>query len=358
MTSGAARLPMLGEIAHELASSPRLAGRRVLLNMHLTRETVALAKTFGATGASLAFFGSNRTLAVPAIAQAAQAQGALYGTFDEVAAFEPAFVVEGNGRVFLDAHKRPERWPSLAGISMHTSGGGAIVDATPSAMLRIPVVAVYRDSLKQQWETGLGTSQSVLAALLRGLKRPLAGHTALVVGFGNVGSGVARALRAVGARVIVAEVRDEAQLRARFEGFRVAAITDALAVADLCITTTGRPGVIRREQLAGARTGLVLANVSNEPREIDLDGCVAGGVHSAWLEWWHAGRVKVQLLGGGTQVNHVVEEGNPSELMDLSFSLHALVVPWLAEATRAPGVHEVPDEIHCAVAARYARHLR
>jgi adenosylhomocysteinase len=349
---------MLEQIGRELLPDRPLRDLGVLLNMHLTHETASLGETLRRAGAAILFLASNRNPAPAGVLDRARACGTLCDSLDHAAEFEPRLVVEGNGRVFRDSHERPSAWPSLTAISMHTSGGGALVDAYDPSALRVSVVAVYRDRLKQQWETGLGTAQSVIAALLRGLQRPLAGRTTLVVGFGSVGSGVARMLRASGARVVVAEIREEPELRARCEGFPVVSIADGLAVAELCLTATGRRGVIMRSHLAGARGEIVLANISNEAREIDLEGCVAGRRQGPWLQAWTAGTNRVFLLGGGMQVNHVVEEGNPAELMDLSFSIHALVVAWLAENALAPGVYEVPDHIHSLVARRYVCSLR
>jgi adenosylhomocysteinase len=335
--------------------------------MHLTRETVALGAALRGAGGAVIFFPSNRNPAPEDVAESARRTGILVNTraaierlqFEKWRVKPPFLVVEGNGRFFRATHEPAPRAPlidAIAGISEHTSGGGRLVEACDPGRIRVPVVAVYREPLKGRIETGLGTAQTVLAALLRGLQMPVAGRVAVVVGFGHVGRGVARGLRTLGARVVVVETQAEAKMFAHLEGFPVSTLEGALVDADLCITATGTPRVVGAEHLERIRLGLVLANVSNEPREIDLNGCVprnSGEETDLLTAWSAADGLLFYLLGGGLQVNHVVEEGNPAELMDLSFSLHLLVLRWLVEQQPGPGVHAVPGPLAQRVAEVY-----
>jgi adenosylhomocysteinase len=58
------------------------------------------------------------------------------------------------------------------------------------------------------------------------------------------------------------------------------------------------------------------------------------------------------LLAEGRVVNLVAAEGNPPQVMDVSFAAQALVLRWLAagHAALAPGVHAVPPAIDAEVA--------
>jgi len=55
----------------------------------------------------------------------------------------------------------------------------------------------------------------------------------------------------------------------------------------------------------------------------------------------------VVLLAEGRVVNLVAAEGNPPQVMDVSFAGQALVLRWLARdhAALPPGVHGVPADI-------------
>jgi adenosylhomocysteinase len=352
-------MPVLADIARELARDVPLAGRTVLLNLHLTHETLTLAETLRAGGAAIIFLPSNRNPAPQDVIDRAQTLGEIALDLDDVAhrrrGAQPLLAVEGNGRLFTDVHARPEVWPDVRGISMHTSGGGFKVDAAGDSAL--PLVALYRDRLKGDIETGLGTAQSSAAALLAALRAPIAGRITCVVGYGNAGRGVARTVAALGARVVAVDIDPERVVRARLDGITVAPLAEALARAEICITTTGRRGVITRSELERCRPGIIFANVSDQPAEVDVDGCEPLGDAGEWTDAWRAGRSTFYRLGRGIQVNHVVVLGNPAELMDLTFSLHALIVRWLAAEPRPRGVHPVPDEVRSWVARRYAQHM-
>lgn len=355
-------MPVLESLKAEFVCDKPLAGRGILLHMHMTQETVALGDVFGLGGARVVYLPSNRNPSPLAIGHKAREQGgiiledleqldgAVERFRDEELTF---FVVEGNGEIFSALHREPRQFACLAlvrGISEHTSGGGRLVNAF-SGRLLVPVVAVYRDPMKTMLETGLGTSQTVTAALLRGLEEPVAGRRVIVVGFGNVGRGLARMVRTLGGRVIIVEKSAERALEAHLEGFQVSSLREVLLTADICVTTTGASSVLTAAVLEQVKEGLVVTNVSNQPQEINLAGCEpVGSIGHHLVSWVTPGRRRFCVLGGGLQVNHVVEAGNPAELMDISFALHAMVLRWLCERELEPGVYSVPQEFRERVA--------
>ena len=58
----------------------------------------------------------------------------------------------------------------------------------------------------------------------------------------------------------------------------------------------------------------------------------------------------MRLLAGGDCVNIVAGEGNPIDVMDLSFAVQAASIGMLLGAGLAPGVHELPEGADRAVA--------
>jgi adenosylhomocysteinase len=158
----------------------------------------------------------------------------------------------------------------------------------------------------------------------------LAGAVCAVAGYGNVGQGVARYARALGARVIVSEVDPFAALRAHHDGYEVRTLLDACAEADLVFSATGVAATVTTEHLAWLKPGAVVA--------------VAGGVEG---EVGATDRRDVTILAGGECVNCAAAEGNPIEIMDLSLSVQALAVAHLVRhgPAMSPGVHPMPAEL-------------
>lgn len=347
-------MPVLAALEDEFRDTRPLSGRTILLHLHLTRETAALGRVFVAGGATVRYWPSNKQPARAALVDEIRGHGEIIDEPGASADDRGVLVVEGSGRVFRAVHgPEPPRWAQrVAAISMHTSGGGTSVDAH-RAEFRVPVVAVYRDALKADVETRFGTGQSVAAALLAGLDRPIAGLQIAIVGFGRVGRGVARTLRALGGRITVVDVDAEARLGAQLDGFRVQPLAVALASAHLCCTASGRPHAVDIAALERARSGVILANISDKRDEIDVRGAVLESQRAAAATWKTPGGVRFELLGGGVQVNHVLANGNPAELMDLSFGLHAQVIRWLAAEARPPGVHAVERSLREPVIARW-----
>ncbi len=382
-------MPALRRLEAEFRGHRPLRGWRVLLHMHLTDETAALGACLAAGGASVVYLPSNRNPSPEHVVAEVRSRGAHIAQVAELddlamASDDRFLVVEGNGRIFERVHSPGAASPfaaRVAAISEHTSGGGRKVDAYYAAVsqravdaggdvagdiavdaagegvnriggFKVPVVAVYRDALKGALETGLGTSQSTMAALLRGFHAPVAGRQVLIVGYGNVGTGLARSLAALGARVMVNDIRDERCLMARLAGHQVVTLAQGLGCAEVCLTTTGASSVINDRVLADCRDGIWLANVSNMPSEIDTEGCrhIASEEPARSL-WQTTSGKQFVLLGDGLQVNHVVGTGNPASLMDISFALHALVLRWLAEEPRSVGLLPVPQGIRDQVAS-------
>ena len=353
-----AAMPGLRSLNDTFRRSRPLSEWGVLLHMHMTPETVALGNVLNSGGAQVVYLPSNRNdSSVIAINAISSHGGKILENeleltdlvHDSLQSNLPFLVVEGNGRMFTATHEDGFAQPFfklVRGISEHTSSGGYVVDAFEPSQFVVPVVAVYRNLLKTSLESGLGTAQTVAAALLRGIGHPVAGRRVGVVGFGNVGIGVAQVLRTLGAQITVVDRRHERCLLAHMAGFSVASLREAITVADICVTATGTASVITSHILERAREGLVIANISNRPDEIDLTGCrPCGAITNQLVSWQTPGKKRFLVLGAGIQVNHAVERGNPAELMDVSFSLHALVLRWLTMTTLTPGVYEVPEDL-------------
>lgn len=71
-----------------------------------------------------------------------------------------------------------------------------------------------------------GCRHSLPDGIMRATDVMIAGKTAMVVGYGDVGKGCAQALKAGGAKVMVAEIDPICALQACMEGFAVERLED------------------------------------------------------------------------------------------------------------------------------------
>ena len=98
----------------------------------------------------------------------------------------------------------------------------------------------------------------------------LAGKTAIVCGYGDVGKGSAQALRALSAQVWVTEVDPICALQAAMEGYRVVTMDYACDKADIFVTATGNCGVITHEHMQAMKDQAIVCNIGHFDHEIDV----------------------------------------------------------------------------------------
>ncbi|KAH8399681.1 hypothetical protein KR215_007746, partial [Drosophila sulfurigaster] len=115
-----------------------------------------------------------------------------------------------------------------------------------------------------------GTRHSVIDGINRGTDMLIGGKAALVAGYGDVGKGVAEALKGQGARVKVTEADPINALQALMDGFPVVTVDDAIGEADIIITSTGNLGIISFEQMQHMKNHAVLGNIGHFDNEIDM----------------------------------------------------------------------------------------
>ncbi|MFF5859068.1 NAD(P)-dependent oxidoreductase [Streptomyces sp. NPDC012751] len=126
--------------------------------------------------------------------------------------------------------------------------------------LPCPVVSVARSPLKEPEDFLVGQSVVFSAeALMRSRGNILHGRTALVIGFGKLGSSIARLLHAKGVRVTVHDIDAVRRTQALAQGFTVArSLADGLGGAGLVLCATGSVS-LRGEDFSRLRNGAYVA---------------------------------------------------------------------------------------------------
>ncbi len=202
---------------------------------------------------------------------------------------------------------------------------------------------------KHLFDNPYGTGQTTLTALLALTNVLAAGREFCIVGYGYVGRGVARAADGLGGRVTVVEVDPVKALEAHMDGHRVAPLRLALPDADVVITATGLVDAVPGEALSLLKDGVLLANAGHSDRELDVAAIAAAAdaVVDARenVKTYLLGGRKVHVLVDGALVNIAGLDGNPIEIMDLSFSVQALSLHGLAAGEFPVGLNRFPDAL-------------
>ncbi|MFB3140883.1 MAG: adenosylhomocysteinase, partial [Candidatus Acidiferrales bacterium] len=348
-----------------------LRGRRIALAIHLEAKTAYLAWLFQEAGAEVTVTGSNPFSTQDDVAAALVKRGlrvhALHGvdaaTFDrhllQTLDSRPEFIVDDGAELVTRLHQhRPQLLPGVRGASEETTSGIIRLQAMQrESALKIPVIAANNARCKQLFDNRYGTGQSTLTAVMSATNLLIAGKTTVVAGYGWTGRGLAFYARGFGARVTVVEVDPVKALEALADGFAVMSLAEAAPLGDLFLTATGSIGVLRREHFQRMKDGVLLANAGNYAHEIDVPALrqlarEQREVRRHVTEYVLRDGRRLHLMAQGALVNIVASDGHPVEIMDLSFSVQALAVHYLAQHADElkPGVVPLPDEIDVAIA--------
>ena len=126
--------------------------------------------------------------------------------------------------------------------------------------------------LWKQFDNLYGCRHSLPDGLMRATDVMIAGKVAVVAGYGDVGKGCAAALKQAGARVIVTEIDPICALQALMEGLQVLTLEDAVADADIFVTTTGNKDIIMVDHMRKMKNNAIICNIGHFDNEIDMLG--------------------------------------------------------------------------------------
>ncbi|GAX88805.1 adenosylhomocysteinase [Effusibacillus lacus] len=362
----AAHMPLLNSIKDQFEKDKPFRGKKVTICLHLEAKTAYLAKVVHAGGAEVAVVASN-PLSTQDDVVAALVDGGIYGyawygaSMEEYKKhinmaldFRPDAIIDDGGDLVATLHsERLDQTKSiLGGCEETTTGILRLRSMEKEGKLQFPMMAVNDAYCKYLFDNRYGTGQSVWDGIMRTTNLVVSGKTAVVVGYGWCGKGVAMRAKGLGAKVVVTEIDPIKAVEAVMDGFEVMPLIDAARVGDFFITVTGNKDVITAEHFYVMKDGAVLCNAGHFDVEInknDLHGMAktVRTVRNNIEEFAFADGRKVYLLAEGRLVNLAAGDGHPAEVMDMTFALQALALRHVVEnrAELQPRVYSVPDHL-------------
>jgi len=366
-------MPVLATVRARFEAEQPFAGVAIGACLHVTAETANLLRTLRAGGAELSLCASNplstkddvaaalvTDYSVATFARRGESATA-YG--EHVAAVldrSPDLTVDDGCDLVARLHvERPEQAATMIGGTEDTTTGAIRLRSLAAAgALSYPIVAVSGSAARTLADNRYGTGQSTVDGILRATNTLMAGARVVVAGYGNCGRGIAERVRGLGASVIVTEVDPLRALEAALDGYQVMSMAEAAATGEIFVTATGNRDVIGREHFLVMSDGAILANAGHFDVEIDVGAltALAGDAHRVlrpMVEEFVIGTGRrLLLLAEGRLVNLGAADGNPAQVMDISFAVQALACEWLVRHrdNLAPEVHDVPEAIDREVA--------
>lgn len=364
-------MPVTRTITEHLRKTGAIAGARIGLVLVLEPKTANLALGLAHAGAEVTVVSAARNTHDDVAAALDRAGIAVFARSDAAPHRDrefalglldrnPDILVDDGSAVIRLAHtERPQRLGGLLGATEETTSGlRPLRVMAHQGELRIPVLAVNDARAKTLFDNGHGTGQSTLFTILDLLRTTVDRKRVVVAGFGPVGRGFARHAAALGALVTIAEVDPVRALEAVFAGYEVAPLVEAAATADLLVSATGIAHTIDLPHLLALPEGAAVAVAGGVEQEIALDAAFDAGARNApagphLTALTLPNDRTVLVLDDGGCINCTVGEGNPIEVMDLSFGVQASAIDFLArhDGELEPAVHALPAEVDERVAA-------
>jgi len=372
-------MPGLMAIRAEYGPAQPLKGARIAGSLHMTIQTAVLIETLTALGAEVRWASCNiystQDHAAAAIAKSGVPVFAVKGeTLEEYWAYtDRIFDFDGGANMILDdggdatmyiltgarveegetdlienpdseeatyffaqIRKRMKASPgwfvkqrhAIRGVSEETTTGvHRLYHLMEKGRLPFPAINVNDSVTKSKFDNKYGCKESLVDGIRRGTDVMMAGKTAVVLGYGDVGKGSAASLRGAGARVMVTEVDPICALQAAMDGFEVITMEEAAPKADIFITATGNKDVITLEHMRAMKDMAIVGNIGHFDNEIQ----VASLKNLKWTNikdqvdmiGFPDGK-RIILLSQGRLLNLGNATGHPSFVMSASFSNQTL----------------------------------
>jgi len=336
-------MPGLMALRKEFGESKPLAGARIAGCLHMTMQTAVLMETLIALGAEITWSSCNiystQDEAAAAMAAAGISVFAWKGETEEeylwcvqqtIEGFKDGkplnMILDDGGDLTNMVHEKyPHLLEGIKGVSEETTTGvHNLYKMAKKGLLKLPAINVNDSVTKSKFDNLYGCRESLVDGIKRATDVMLAGKTAVVAGYGDVGKGCAFSLKGFGCRVVVTEIDPINALQASMEGFEVNTMDNVAHRANIIVTTTGCSGIVTAANFEALPEDAIVCNIGHFDCEIDVP----------WLEKNCASKQNIKpqvdrytmkngrhiiVLAAGRLVNLGCATGHPSFVMSNSF---------------------------------------
>ena len=397
-------------IRRKYADTQPLKGARIMGSLHMTIQTAVLIETLKALGASIRWASCNifstqdhaaaamAAAGVPVFAWKGESLEEYWWCTHQALTFPneqgPHLIVDDGGDATLLIHKgveaeknasvldvnptckeetvilnllkeslhnHPGKWTAMAaqikGVSEETTTGvHRLYQMEAQGKLLFPAINVNDSVTKSKFDNLYGCRESLADGIKRATDVMIAGKVVVVCGYGDVGKGCARSMRAYGARVIVTEIDPICALQAAMEGFEVKTVEAALDEGNIYVTCTGNRDIITVAHIQKMKDQAIVCNIGHFDNEIQVSELEAfPGIRKINIkpqvdQYLFPSGNAILLLAEGRLVNLGCATGHPSFVMSNSFTNQTLAQIELWTKQYRVGVYCLPKSLDEEVA--------
>jgi adenosylhomocysteinase len=377
-------MPGLMSLRAKFGAKKPLKGARISGSLHMTIQTAVLIETLVELGAEVRWASCNifstqdhaaaaiAAVGVPVFAWKGETLDEYWWCTKQALTFEgglgPNLIVDDGGDATMMIHKglEVEKNPTLLkgatsnaeeaafmkslqetyvednkhwhrtvadwkGVSEETTTGvHRLYQMKESGALLVPAINVNDSVTKSKFDNLYGCRESLADGIKRATDVMLAGKVCVVLGYGDVGKGSAKSLKAYGARVLVTEIDPICALQAAMEGFEVTTIEEALKIGNIYVTTTGNKDVITLDHIRQMKDQAIVCNIGHFDNEIQVSrldeakDVIKTTIKPQVDKYEFSNGNCIYLLAEGRLVNLGCATGHPSFVMSNSFTNQTL----------------------------------
>ncbi len=343
-----AEMPGLMALREEFGTSKPLAGANIAGCLHMTIQTAVLIETLVELGADVTWSSCNIFSTQDHAAAAIAATGVPVYAWKGMNEEEFEWCIEQTLNNFKDGKplnmilddggdltnmvfdKFPELTKNIKGLSEETTTGvHRLYERVKNGTLVMPAINVNDSVTKSKFDNKYGCKESLVDSIRRATDVMIAGKVAVVAGYGDVGKGSAASLRGAGARVIVTEIDPICALQAAMDGFAVKKMDNAVAEADIVVTTTGNKDIVKGRHFEMMKDKTIVCNIGHFDNEIDVPYLnnkygASKVTIKPQVDMYDVNGKDIILLAEGRLVNLGCATGHPSFVMSNSFTNQTL----------------------------------
>lgn len=228
-----------------------------------------------------------------------------------------------------ELERDPQRWhkivPRIVGVSEETTTGvKRLYDMEKQGKLLFPCINVNDSVTKSKFDNLYGCQHSLPDGIMRATDVMICGKKALICGFGDVGKGCARAMKAAGAVTYVTECDPICALQACMEGLTVTTAEDIIADIDIVVTATGNKDIVTLELMKKMKNNAIVCNIGHFDNEIQMAELQAAternNIKPQVDRFVFPDGKGIIVLAEGRLVNLGCATGHPSFVMSCSFA--------------------------------------
>ncbi len=410
-------MPGLMALRQKYAAKQPLKGARIMGSLHMTIQTAVLIETLKTLGAEVRWVSCNifstqdhaaaaiAASGVPVFAWKGETLEEYWWCTEQALTFEggkgPTLIVDDGGDATLLVHwgVKAEKDPSFLERKPYNKEEGVILDLLKNSLaagkgkwtrmaadikgvseetttgvhrlyqmmergeLLFPAINVNDSVTKSKFDNLYGCRESLADGIKRATDVMIAGKVVVVCGYGDVGKGCARSMRAYGARVIVTEIDPICALQAAMEGFEVKPVEEALSEGNIYVTTTGNRDIITIEHMEKMKDQAIVCNIGHFDNEIQVEkldaykGIKKINIKPQVDKYVFPDGHALFLLAEGRLVNLGCATGHPSFVMSNSFTNQTLAQIELWNNNYELGVYRLPKKLDEEVAALHLEQL-